>query len=51
MYQLYNKLTFSLLEVIMDTALYTVALKSKINISAVSIMQVVLVQHIIQALI
>lgn len=35
--------TFNWLEVIMYTALYTVTLKSKVNISAVPVMQVVLV--------
>ena len=41
----------TLLEVVVHTALHSVGLKSKINISVFSIMHVVLVQHVIQALV
>jgi hypothetical protein len=39
------------LEVIVHSALHSVRLKSKVNVSAVSIVHVVLVQHIVQALV
>ncbi len=43
--------SFVLLEIIVYSALYSVGLKSKVNISAVSIVHVVLVQYIVQTLV
>ncbi len=40
-----------ILEVIVHSALYSMGLKSKVNISAISIVHVVLVQHIVQTLV
>ena len=43
--------TLDLLKIFVDSALHTVSLKTKVNISKFSIMQIVLVEHVIQALI
>ena len=40
-----------LLEVIVHSTLHSVCLKSKVNIPVLSIVHVVLVQHIVQALV